>query len=110
MDKLYTYSYDINKEEVKVRTDPVILETELTVTIKNWLGHEVRFRKSTFGTLDGHAKVMNLDHPDKAYYLRCLIERQCRSMEQLIGMVRNESERLQKLFEMLKEAENDDER
>lgn len=104
MDKLYTYSYDIRNDEVKVRTDPVIRETDLTVTIKNCIGQEVRFRKSTFGTLDSLGNVMHLDHPDKAYYLRCLIERQCRSMEQLIGMVRNESERLQKLHDMLEEV------
>ena len=107
MDKLYTYSYDILTDTVKEFELPVISETERTYTVRNMLGEEVRSRKADLGKLESGCNVMHLDHPDKAYYLRCLIDRQCRIMEQLIGMVRNESERLQKLHDMLEEAEKD---
>ena len=104
MDKLYTYGFNRITDTVKVHEDPVIMETELTVTIKNCLGQEVRFRKSTLGKLD-EVRVMRLDKPDKAHYLRELIKAQNRSLQTLMGMFSNESVRLQKLHEMLEEAE-----
>lgn len=106
MDKLYTYGFDLKTNTVKVREDPVIRETDLTVTIKNCIGQEVRFRKSQFGKMDD-VRVMHLDKPDKAYYLRKLIEAANHSLQTLMGMFSNESVRLQKLHEMLEEAENE---
>lgn len=107
MDKIYTYGFNIMTNTVKVHEDPVIRETELTVTIKNYLGQEVRVRKSQFGKLN-EERVMHLDKPDKAYYLRKLIEAQNHSLQTLMGMFSNESVRLQKLHDMLEEAEEDD--
>lgn len=106
MDKLYTYGFDLKTNTVKVREDPVIRETELTVTIKNCIGQEVRFRKSQLGKMN-EVRVMHLDKPDRAYYLRKLIEAQNHSLQTLMGMFSNESVRLQKLHEMLEEAENE---
>lgn len=102
MDKLYTYGFDLKTNTVKVREDPVVRETELTVTIKNYLGQEIRVRKSQFGKLS-EVRVMYLDKPDKAYYLRKLIEVQNHSLQNLMGMFSNESVRLQKLHDMLEE-------
>ena len=104
MDKIYTYSFDMKTNTVKVHEDPVIRETELTVTIKNYLGQEVRIRKSTLGELSD-VRVMHLDKPDMAYYLRELIKAQNHSLQTLMGMFSNEAVRLQKLHEMLEEAE-----
>lgn len=106
MDKLYTYGFDLKTNTVKVREDPVIRETELTVTIKNCIGQEVRFRKGRLGKLS-EERVMHLDKPDMAYYLRKLIEASNHSLQTLMGMFSNESVRLQKLHDMLGEAEND---
>ena len=103
MDKLYTYGFCLKTNTVKVHEDPVILETELTVTIKNCIGQEVRFRKSTLGKLD-EVRVMRLDKPDKAHYLRELIKAQNSSLQTLMGMFSNESVRLEKLHEMLEEV------
>ena len=106
MDKLYAYSFDMKTNTVKVREDPVIRETDLTYTIKNCIGQEVRFRKAALGKLN-EVRVMHLDKPDMAYYLRKLIESANHSLQTLMGMFSNESVRLQKLHEMLEEAENE---
>ncbi len=106
MDVLYTYSYDMHSGKIKRREDPVIRETELTYTIKNWLGQEVRLRKNQLGKMDSD-RVMHLDRIDDAYFLRALIDAQRHSIMQLIGMIHNEAERLQRMDEMLEEAERD---
>jgi hypothetical protein len=112
MDKLYTYSFDLKTNTVKVREDPVIRETDLTYTIKNCIGQEVRFRKGRLGKLD-ESRVMHLDKPDRAYYLRKLIEAQNQLIEAqnhsimtLIGMIHNEAERLEKIEGMLENEES----
>lgn len=106
MDKLYTYSYNLPTGKVKVWEDPVIRETELTVTIKNCIGQEVRYRKAELGKID-FLHIMRLDRQDMPYYLRILIEQQRHSIMTLIGMIHNEAKRLEMMDEMLEEAEKD---
>lgn len=89
----------------RLRELVAIRETDLTYTIKNCIGQEVRFRKTALGKLD-EVRVMHLDKPDMAYYLRKLIEAQNHSIMTLIGMIHNEAERLEKIEGMLENEES----
>ena len=104
MDKLYTYNYDFNGGKVKVREDPVIRETELTYTIKNCIGQEVRIHKTAIGLLDITC-IMHLDRLDEKFYLHALIERQKGSIMTMVRMLCNAAEGLEKMEKLLEEAE-----
>ena len=104
MDKMYTYSFDLNTNTVKVREGPVIRETDLTYTFKNFIGLEVRIRKAALGKLDSMC-IMHLDRMDEKFYLHELIEHQKRSIMTLNRMTHNAVERLEKMEELMEEAE-----
>jgi len=103
MDKLYIYGFDLITNTVKVREYPVIRETELTVTIKNCIGQEVRFRKTALGKLD-EVHVMRLDRLDEKFYIHELIEHQKGSVMTLTRMLHNAEERLEKMSDLLEEV------
>ena len=104
MDKLYTYTYDFKRGEVKVREYPVIRETDLTFTIRTRIGQEMRVRKTSLGKLDS-TDIMCLDRLDEKFYLHALIEHQTESVMTLIGMIHSAAERLEKMSDLLEEAE-----
>lgn len=104
MDKIYTMSYDPDKAKIKITEYPVIIESELTVTILNGVNREYRIRKANLDEMTSDTGyIMQASSPDKAHFMSEVIKRMEHSCKIMAGILQMQLEDKAKAEEFLAE-------